>query len=100
MLAILNKIDSNAVQNFKRTVDPDLLKNMSLDEARRLCNLLIWHTSESRKIFDLEDGKYPDPGRDKVLYKKRIETRKKEKKERRASGWLFSFWKQQKSDSL
>ncbi len=73
MLVILNKIDSKAAQNFKRIVDPNLLKNMSLDEARCLCNLLIWNTPDSRKIFDLEDGKFPDPQRDSVFYKKAAE---------------------------
>jgi len=70
MLVILNKLGSGAVQNFKRVVDPDRLGIMSLDEARQLCNLLIWNTPDARKIFDLEEGRFPEPKRDSVFYKK------------------------------
>ena len=71
MLAILNRLGSEAVQNFKRAVDFDRLGRMSLDEARQLCNFQIWNVPEkdSRKIFDLENGIFPDPVRDRVFYK-------------------------------
>jgi hypothetical protein len=69
MLAILNKLGSEAVQNFKRVVDLDRLGRMSLDEARQLCNFQIWDVSGSRKIFDIEDGTFPNPKLDSIFYK-------------------------------
>jgi uncharacterized protein len=87
ILVILNKIGSDAVQNFKRVVDTDLLKIMSLDEARSLCNILVWNTRDSRKILDLEDGKFPDPKRDSVFYKKKVEQPNK-KPEHANRGWF------------
>ncbi len=75
MLAILNKLGSEAVQNFKRVIDADRLGSMSLDKARQLCNFQVWNVSE-RKIFDLEDGIFPDPKLDSVFYKKKAEQRR------------------------
>ena len=79
MLAILNRLGSEAVQNFKRVVDLDRLGRMSLDEARQLCNFQIWNVPEkdSRKIFDLENGIFPDPVRDRVFYKEKSEQKSK-----------------------
>jgi predicted GTPase len=69
MLAILNKLGSEAVQNFKRVVDLDRLGIMHLDEARQLCNFQIWNVPDSRKIFDLEYGIFPDYKLDGLFYR-------------------------------
>lgn len=82
MLVILNKLSAEAAPSFKNAVDIDRLRYMSLDDARRLCNILIWNMRDSRKIFDLEDGIFPDSRMDSVFYKK-IEQQRK--------GWFW--WK-------
>ncbi len=69
MLVIINKLGSDAMQSFKQ-IARQALETMSLSEARQLCNLLIWHERDARKIFDLEDGLFPDTERDKIFYKK------------------------------
>lgn len=69
MLIILNKLGLDVVHNFQRIVDLDRLGYMTLDEARQLCNLLIWNMSDRRKILDLELGIFPDPARDVIFYR-------------------------------
>ncbi len=74
VLVILNKLElgSDAAQNFKHAVDPHDLLYMPLHEARQRCNLLIHDVSNSRRIFDLMEGIFPDPKRDSVFYRKSI----------------------------
>jgi len=78
MLVILNKLGfgSDAVQSFERIVDIDLLNNLSLGEALQLCNLLIWNIPDNRKIFDLEEGIFPDPKNDSAFYKEKTKQKR------------------------
>ena len=88
MLAILNRLGSEAVQNFKRVVDLDRLGRMSLDEARQLCNFQIWNVPDSRKILDLENGIFPDSAQDNAFYKGKMNRQHK-----RFFGLKLSFFR-------
>jgi predicted GTPase len=98
MQAILNRLGSEAVQNFKQVVDLDRLGRMSLDEARELCNFQIWNVSDSRKIFDLENGIFPDRGWDRVFYKEIAKQQREGFFGLKSS--VFRFFSRRKQNSL
>lgn len=70
MLVILNKLGPEAAQNFKQVVNQDTLGHMTLDEARTRCNIIVWSVPKTCKIFDLEEGIFPDSKTDRVFYKR------------------------------